>query len=87
MTNPYLLNIIGLGFDIFGAFLIAYYIMNGGTVGFQKHERFIKFVMKKSNTGTNPFEESERWIVIIGFIFLFIGFVLQAYSNWLQYIA
>jgi hypothetical protein len=87
MINPYLLNIIGLGFDIFGAFLIAFYIMKRGNVDFfQKHELIKKLAWNKSDT-ENPYKKSERFLVTFGFILLLIGFILQLISNLLQYVA
>jgi len=49
-----LLNIIGLVLEIIGAFLIAFYILAGGTVGLQRHA---KFISKFSSVGKNSFSE------------------------------
>lgn len=85
MINPYIVNIVGLGFDIAGAFLIAYYIMKGGNVDFIQHSKIFKGWTKNKSDTENPFKKSERWLVTFGFVFLIIGFGFQVYSNWLQY--
>lgn len=84
MINPYILNIIGLAFDILGAFFIAFYVVAGGGVGLQRH---LQFIMKFSDVGKNPFEEFEKYLVRIGFFFLIVGFILQAIANWVQYVS
>jgi len=79
--------IIGLVFDVFGAFLIVSPLMNYMRKRVFKDEKGHKIIDYEPKQFVTEDPKKEYLIqtkVRIGFILLAVGFILQIFGNWVQ---
>lgn len=83
MPNPYLLNIIGLVFEVIGVIYIVLntFIETGSDKTFQW---FIDFMTEKIKVTINPFALFEREAIKVGIFFIVVGLCFQIYANYIQ---
>jgi rRNA processing protein Gar1 len=83
------INSVGLTFDIIGAVMVAYEVVQQF-----KDQQYKDIPIQCSEVGIRPaktvefekFELNKYRHIKIGLLFLFIGFVFQILSNWICYL-
>lgn len=77
--SPYILNVIGLILDVIGAILIASYVIFKDNL--EENPKILIWLFKEGTV----FSKFEKNTALIGIALIIIGFVIQIYSNWIQY--